>query len=539
MNAVKAWTLATLFFMAIGSIGVAKPQKKSTESSQETPEAILAAAKKATETRAWRVNARIEADKQMNISGIVAVNDFDLTIETLDGATRQITLGDKSWITEDGGKNWKNADVNDRRFYYLVHTPIKFSADQQIPPHEKVPPGKGETEDLLHVRFKVAEKIHYEGDRPNWWIALESGRPTVIRRYLGPGVFEGGYVTTDATYTEIGDQPAVVAPPGNPHALAAEPGPGNLLMAAMKKMNEGVWEVNGTASYSMSIKLHGLISGNDFDITMEPENGDVVRRLIVVKDRAWASSDAGKSFHPGTPNDRLVYNLTHTPIMSGRMAPPFEKIATEQRNGKNSLHIKLKVAEKNVDPKELPQYWLVLDKQGQVQYIGHAEMPMLSQDSNVIHCSFDYAPSKQKIAPPLLGPPVDDRAHGFKEIEQHKFDWSGKIVRVEVDPKILQSEQIGDGIYRAILKDTGTPEHYGVVEFPFDSLVKLGFLKKTVDGTRPWDQLEKMGALGRTEGAPVSFYVEVIPIGEKPAARTIVVGAKLSREPDGAATYSW
>ena len=55
----------------------------------------------------------------MNISGIVAVNDFHLTIETVDGTERQITLGDKSWVSEDGGKNWKNADVNDRRFYYL------------------------------------------------------------------------------------------------------------------------------------------------------------------------------------------------------------------------------------------------------------------------------------------------------------------------------------------------------------------------------------------------------------------------------------
>ena len=48
-----------------------------------------------------------------------------------------------------------------------------------------------------------------------------------------------------------------------------------------------------------------------------------------------------------------------------------------------------------------------------------------------------------------------------------------------------------------------------------------------------------MGALGRTEGKPVSFYVEVIPLGEKPAARAVAVGAKLVRDPDGSVSYSW
>ncbi len=518
-------------------LAFAKPPKKSAESNQEKPEAVLAAAKKTSEVRVWRVEARIEGDKQMNISGIIAGNDFDLTIGTIDGVKRQITLAGKSWISEDGGKSWKNADADDRRFYYLVHTPIKFSADQKIPPHEIVAPVKSEAGNLVHVRFKSPEKIHYEGDRPNWWIALEGGKPTVIRHYHGPGVIENGYVTTDAVYSEISDQPPIIAPPGNPHALAAEAGLETLLMAATKKMNEGVWEVKGTAAFTKTIKLHGLLSGKDFDLTMEPENGDVVRRLIVIKDKAWASSDAGKSFHPGSPDDRLVYNFTHTPILSGRLEPPFEKVGTEQHDGATWLHIRLKVNEK-ADETGLPQYWLVLDPQGQVRYIGRASTPMInSGTNNVIQCNFEYAPAKEKIAPPPMGAPVDDKAHSFYDIEQHKSDWAGKIVRIEVDPKLLQSEEFADGNYRGFLKDTAN--HYGVVEFPYDALVRLGFLKKTIDGKHAWEELQKMGASGRTTGPPVSFYLEVIPIGEKPAARTVVVGAKLSREPDGTVTYSW
>ena len=48
-----------------------------------------------------------------------------------------------------------------------------------------------------------------------------------------------------------------------------------------------------------------------------------------------------------------------------------------------------------------------------------------------------------------------------------------------------------------------------------------------------------MGALGRTDGKPVSFYIQVIPLGEKTAARTVAVGARLVRDPDGSVSYTW
>src|SRR6266571_1387859 len=323
-------------------------------------------------------------------------------------------------------------------------------------------------------------------------------------------------------------------------ATSTQEKPDALLAAAMEKMSTGVWSVNGTVSSQKTIKLRGLLSGEDFDLTMEPGvKPNTPMRGIVIKDKAWVCSD-GETWHAGSPDDRLLYNWAHTPIMTGRLEPAFENVGTEQRDGQTWLHIRLKVAEAKADPKELPQYWLVLDSQGQAQYIGHAEMPMMSRGAGgVVHCSFDYAPAAEKIAPPPLGPPVDDKAYGFNDIEQHKFDWKGKIVRIEVTPKILGSEQIGEDNYRAFLKDTATPNHYGMVEFPHDALVKLGFLKKTVSGRHAWDDLEKLDVLGRTDGKPVSFYVEVIPIGEKPAARAVAVGAKFVRDADGTVSYSF
>src|SRR5207244_10947204 len=109
----------------------------------------------------------------------------------------------------------------------------------------------------------------------------------------------------------------------------------------------------------------------------------------------------------------------------------------------------------------------------------------------------------------------------------------------QATPKLLESKPIGESTYRAFLKDTATPNQYGIVEFPYDALVQLGFLKKIVSGTHGWEELEKMGALGRTEGEPVSFYVEVIPIGAKPAARAVAVGAKFKRDADGTMSCTW
>jgi hypothetical protein len=95
------------------------------------------------------------------------------------------------------------------------------------------------------------------------------------------------------------------------------------------------------------------------------------------------------------------------------------------------------------------------------------------------------------------------------------------------------------GVLLALFATSATPNHYGIVEFPYDALVKLGFLKKIVSGAHSWEELEKMGALGGSQREPVSFYVQVIPIGEKLAAKAVAVGGNLVREADGSVTYIW
>lgn len=343
-----------------------------------------------------------------------------------------------------------------------------------------------------------------------------------------------------ALFFLFANAPGAFAKPQKKPSGSGQENADSLVNAAMKNMETGVWSVNGTVKSAKTIKIQGLFSGDDFDLTSEPGvRPNTPMREIMIRDKVWICSD-GETWHAGQPNDRLVYTWARVPIMPDRKLPSFEKVGSEERNGQTWLHVRLKVPEKNINPKELPQYWLVLDSQGQAQYIGHTEMPMFSQvRKEVMYSSFDYAPTKEAIAPPPLGPPVDDKAYGFNDIEQHKFDWKNKVVRLEVTPRILESRQIGQDTYRGFFKDTATPNHYGIVEFPHDALVKLGFLKRVVSDAHGSEDLEKMGALGRSEGEPVSFYVQVIPIGEKPAARTVAVGAKLIRDPDGSVSYTW
>lgn len=540
----------------------AKPEKGE---KSDKPEALLAAAKKSADAQAWSVQAHVNGQKSMKISGIIFGKDFDLTVETIDSVIRQITLGDKNWLSEDGGKTWKPKANADRRYYYLMHTPIKFSADESIPPFEAVGTEKLSGEPLLHIRFSAPDKIQYEGDRPNYWLATGNGQPPVIHRYNGPAGFENNYVDDQVDYAPVSEQNPIVPPPGNPSAAAPPAGPERLLMAALKKMHTGVWEVKGTASYKKTIQLHGLLEEGDFDITMEPgTTPNVPMRQIVIGDNAWICSD-GKTWHSGSAQDRQVYNLTHTPILYGRLEPPFQKVGTEQHDGATWLHIQLLVSDAKADPKSLPQYWLALDPKGQPLYVARAEIPVVSRGSTgVTYTKFDYAPSTDKIAPPpddviksetrqapdapatppadarkgdnSSPAPLDAKPHGFGEIETHKFDWENKVVRVEVTPKLLQAIEIGKGTFRCMLKDTtGSTLAYGQVEFPGEALVSLGFLKKAVGGSHSWAELQEMGALGRTEGAPVSFYVRVVPIGQRAAARCIAVGSKHAAE----IGYSW
>jgi len=67
-----------------------------------------------------------------------------------------------------------------------------------------------------------------------------------------------------------------------------------------------------------------------------------------------------------------------------------------------------------MDPKALPQYWVVLDSQGQAQiYRPRRDAGDLASCQLGALLLVRLRPVEGKIAAPALGPPVDDKTYGF------------------------------------------------------------------------------------------------------------------------------
>ena len=121
-----------------------------------------------------------------------------------------------------------------------------------------------------------------------------------------------------------------------------------------------------------------------------------------------------------------------------------------------------------------------------------------------------------------LPPPVSDKIYTFQQIEQQKFDLSGKIVRIEIGSLLGDGKShLPDGSLRYIAKDTskGTMP-FGQVAFPPQGLR---------NGALP-DDLKK---------SPTAFYFRVhLSPGPNAAALCIAVGRQVSVA-NGKAIYSW
>ena len=136
--------------------------------------------------------------------------------------------------------------------------------------------------------------------------------------------------------------PHVFAKPPKKSAESGQENPDPLVNAAMKNMEIGVLSVNGTVMLKKPIKLQGLLSGEDFDLTTEPGiRPNTPMREIIIKNKAWICSD-GETWHATGPDDRLIYNWAHVPIIADRKLPPFEKVGSEQHNGQTELFFHLR-----------------------------------------------------------------------------------------------------------------------------------------------------------------------------------------------------
>jgi hypothetical protein len=79
----------------------------------------------------------------------------------------------------------------------------------------------------------------------------------------------------------------------------------------MKNMETGVWSVNGNVTAKKTIKLHGLLSGEDFEFTMKPgTKPDTPLRGIVIKTKPGFAPMARRGTQAGRTIGRSTIGPT-------------------------------------------------------------------------------------------------------------------------------------------------------------------------------------------------------------------------------------
>src|SRR6266404_3310512 len=96
---------------------------------------------------------------------------------------------------------------------------------------------------------------------------------------------------------------------GWPIQLGVDIDPDNgsrMLGSALKLMATGTWEVEATFSRTRKMRVHGLLAGDDFDLTLKPAGANAVRQ-IGIKDKIWASFDGGKTWKLQTVPEQATF----------------------------------------------------------------------------------------------------------------------------------------------------------------------------------------------------------------------------------------
>jgi tetratricopeptide (TPR) repeat protein len=212
----------------------------------------------------------------------------------------------------------------------------------------------------------------------------------------------------------VGDKFRDLQLPAPPHAnwpvsLNVDISPENaprLLAEAVKLMETGTWEVDATISRAFKFRVHGLLAGQDFDLTVEPEDRNAFR-LIAIKDQLWTSFDGSKTWKledaKGDAVAQRFYGFVHNPLRSGAASPALQVVNQETHDGDTWMQLRPKKSDKKKAEPQQTEYWIAISQdpkrngvrryEGPVTEPGHEKEPLL--------CVATYQPASNKaIEPP-------------------------------------------------------------------------------------------------------------------------------------------
>src|SRR4029450_3442686 len=222
-----------------------------------------------------------------------------------------------------------------------------------------------------------------------------------LERVLGP--------KGDAAVTCMGEKFRDLRLPAPPHGswpvslninISPDNGP-RLLVEALKLMETGTWEVDATISRAFKFRVHGLLAGQDFDLTVEPEDRNAFR-LIAIKGQLWTSFDGSKTWKledaKGDAVAQRFYAFVHNPLRSEAASPALQVVKQETHDGDTWMQLRPKISHKKKSESEQSEYWIAISqdpkRNGVRRYEGPGTEP--GHEKEPLRCVATYQPASNK-----------------------------------------------------------------------------------------------------------------------------------------------
>jgi tetratricopeptide (TPR) repeat protein len=266
------------------------------------------------ESATWEVDATISRAFKFRVHGLLARQDFDLTVEPEDrNAFRLIAIKGQLWTSFDGSKTWKLEDAKDhalaQRFYGFVHNPLRSEAAS--PALKSL--SRKHTMATRGCSFVPKKSDKKKGELPEteYWIAIsQDPKRNGVRRYEGP-VTEPSHEKEPlhcvATYQPANNK--TIQPPASAAALPEEPSAPSALNANEESVGD---LVNRGIEKGKNGDLDGTIADFNRAIELDPKddapyyNRAQAKRLK--KDTAGAIADYTRAIELGSTNPAAYNN---------------------------------------------------------------------------------------------------------------------------------------------------------------------------------------------------------------------------------------
>src|SRR4029077_14508334 len=223
--------------------------------------------------------------------------------------------------------------------------------------------------------------------------------------------------------------------PAPPHAswpvslsinLSPENAP-RLLAEALKLMETGTWEVDATISRACKFRVHGLLAGKDFDLTLEPEDRNAVRQ-IAIKDQVWSSYDGSKTWKledaKGHALAQRLYSFVHNPLRSDAASPALQVVKQETHDGDTWMQLRPKKSDKKKGELKQTEYGIAISQEPKRNGVRRYEGPVAEpgHEKEPLHCVATYQPANDKtIQPPANAAALPEKDSGQSGSPDAKF----------------------------------------------------------------------------------------------------------------------